>query len=394
MDLESDRIGVVTSGNRAEGMRRANASAVMRAVLGAGQASRAEIARRTGLSAPSVTKLTASLMEAGLLAEGGAQQPADLGRPSIPVRIERSRRVVLGVHIGLMRTTLGLVALDGGPLAQTALPHKDLSPEGIVGQAAEGVAAFLADNGGAGRVLGCGVSIGGWVDGGTVVEHRPLGWTDVPLRALLDGRLPGPVRVEQHVRATAEAELWFGAGREADDLVLVFVGQVVDAAIVLNRKIHSGPGSAAGGIDHLQVAPESGVECGCGRTGCLIAVASDAAVLAAAGGEPALEPVIAAARDGREDMRALLRDRAVMVGRALGTVIDLVNPSRVVLAGGVVQAEEYLDDLRAEAARCARRGRDVEGRIGATALGAGALVVAAAAPVLADVLTDPLGVLA
>lgn len=398
MTRESGRAGLVTSGNRAEGMRRANASAVLRAVLGQGGTSRAEITRQTGLSAPSVTKLTASLIEAGLLTEGETLPSADLGRPRVPVRIDRAHKAALGMHIGLERTTLGLVALDGTVLASEALLHNDLSPAGIVGQAVEGVGGFVRAHRTGRVILGTGVSIGGWVDDGVVVEHAPLGWANVALRDHLTGRVPGPVRLEQHVRATAEAELWFGAGRDTDDLVVIFVGHVVDAAIVLNRTIHRGPGSAAGGIDHLLVAPESTVACTCGRTGCLQAVAGDAALLLAAASrlglaDPDLDRLIAAAREGLPEADRLLRERAVMVGRAVATVVDLVNPGRVVLAGGVARDDGHLDDLRAEAVRLAHRGHDLAGRITATGLGPGALVVSAAAPVLAAVLSDPLGTL-
>ncbi|MFI6515780.1 ROK family transcriptional regulator [Spirillospora sp. NPDC050679] len=388
----------MTSGNRAEGMRRANASAVLRAVLGKGGVSRAEIVRQTGLSAPSVTKLTASLLEAGLLTEGEPLPSAELGRPRLPVRIDRTRRAALGVHIGLERTTLGLTALDGAVLAQRALHHHDLSPEGIVGQAADGVADFLREHRADREVLGTGVSIGGWVHEGTVVEHPSLGWSGVRLQELLSHRVPGPVRVQQHVRATAEAELWFGVGRHVDDLVVIFVGHVIDVAVVLNRTIHRGPGSAAGGIDHLPVAPESGAVCGCGRTGCLLAVANDAAVLAAAArrglGGLDLEGLIEAADAGSAAAAEVLADRAAMVGRAVAVVLDLVNPGRVVLAGGVAKAPAHLDRLRAEAVAWARRGDDIPDRIAATDLGPGALVVSAAAPLLAEVLADPLGTLA
>ncbi|MCP2341126.1 ROK family transcriptional regulator [Actinomadura rupiterrae] len=389
------RSGLVTSGSRAEGMRRANASAVLRAVLSGDGVSRADIVRRTGLSAPAVTKLTASLIASGHLAEAEPRHTTALGRPRVAIRIDRDRGAALGVHIGLERTTLGLVALDGTVLAEQALRHEDTSPNAIVEQAAEGVAAFLREHRGGRRMLGTGVSIGGWVDGGTVVEHAALGWTGVPLADLLGARVPGPLRMEQHVRATAEAELWFGAGRETDDLVIVFIGQVVDAALVLGRSIHRGPGSAAGGIDHLPVS-EGGPACGCGRTGCLSAVATDAALLAdarRAGLEASdLDHLIALARQGDEQAAALVGGRAKAVGRAVALLMDLVNPGRVVLTGGVVKAPEHLDELYAEAARRASRGRDgLADRIGATELGPDALVVSAAAPVLAGVLADPLG---
>lgn len=394
---------------RAEGMRRGNASAVLRAVLADGPLSRADIVRRTGLSAPSVTKLTAVLMDAGLLSEQ-APLEATQGRPRVPVRIAPRGPVALGVHIGLLRTTLGLVALDGTVISQYVLDHDgDLDPRRIAEQAVDGAREFVAARLGARTLLGTGISLGGWVDGetGTVVEHSALGWTDVRLLDLLDGRLPGPVVLDQNVRAAARAELWFGAGREADDFVYIFFGNILGAAVVVDRSVHRGPGAAAGGIEHLPVSGVEGTPCACCGAACLSAVASDAVlverarergILAAADEHLPLERLIAAARPagtGSGDLGAqdLLRTRARHAGRAVATVADLLNPSRVVLAGGIVAAEEYLTDLRAEVTDRVHRGWSADERIVPSTFGSGTLVVASAMPLLEGVYQDPIAAL-
>jgi predicted NBD/HSP70 family sugar kinase len=405
--------GLITTGQRAEYMRQGNASAVLRAVLAYGPVSRAEIARHTGLSAPSVTKLTSVLIEAGLLGELAPLEPTQ-GRPRVPLRVDPERTVALGVHIGLLRTTFGLVGLDGRILAERELAHPraaaELTPRRIVAQAAEGVAAFLDERLGGRRLVGTGVSIGGWVDGarGLVVEHGPLGWHDVPLLEELAGRLPGPVVLEQTVRAIARAELWFGVGREVDDFALVFVGNVLGAAIVVDRTVHRGPGAAAGGIEHLLATDDPSVRCPQCGTGCLSASAGDIALVedarragllepaAQAGAGPALdlERLVAAARpagsgSGDEAAQALLRRRARRAGRAIATLVDLLNPSRVVLAGGILVAEEYLDDLRAEVAARSHRGGAVVDDIVPAHFGARTLVRSSAVPVLERVITEP-----
>lgn len=244
--------GLITTGQRAEYMRQGNASAVLRAVLAYGPVSRAEIVRHTGLSAPSVTKLTAVLIEAGLLAELAPAEPTQ-GRPRVPLRVDGEHTVALGVHIDLLRTTFGLVGLGGRIIAEREIVHPAdparLGPRELVGRAAEAIGTFLRERLGERRLVGTGVSIGGWVDGasGLVVEHGPLGWRDVPLLAEFGDRLPGPVVLEQTVRAIARAELWFGVGREVDDFVLVFLGNVLGAAIVVDRTVHRGPGRRPAG---------------------------------------------------------------------------------------------------------------------------------------------------
>ncbi|WP_405017088.1 ROK family protein [Kitasatospora sp. NBC_00070] len=402
--------GLVTAGQRAQLMRQGNASAVLRAVLAHGPVSRAEIVRHTGLSAPSVTKLTAALMEVELLNELAPVEPTQ-GRPRVPLRVDGDRIVALGLHIGLLRTTFGLVGLDGSVIAERELPHHelpDLSPARITEQAVQGVRTFLAERLDGRRLVGTGVSIGGWVDGarGLVVEHGPLGWRGVNLPALLADRLPGPLVLEQTVRAIARAELWFGAGREVDDFVLVMIGNVLGAALVVDRTVHRGPGAAAGAIEHLLATDDPEVRCPVCGTGCLSAVASDTALVARArslgvipddpadGAALALERLVAAARpagSGTGDERAqeLLRTRARQVGRAVAGLVDLINPSRVVLAGGILVADEYLDELRTEVGRRSHRGLAVADDIVPAVFGARTLVRSSAVPVLERVITEP-----
>ncbi len=416
MDVRNDQPqGLVTAGQRAELMRQGNASAVLRAVLAHGPVSRAEIARHTGLSAPSVTKLTSTLVGAGLLGELPPMEPTQ-GRPRVPLRVDPDGTVALGLHIGLLRTTFGLVGLDGSIIAERELAHgelPDLTPARITRQAAEGVRAFLDERLGGRRLAGTGVTVGGWVDDaqGTVVEHGPLGWRGVPLLDLLAQHLPGPLLLEQTVRAIARAELWFGAGREVDDFVLVFIGNVSGAAIVVDRTVHRGPGAAAGAIDHLPATDDPAVRCPQCGTGCLSATASDTALVAraraagiipaapqGAGPEPdnlGLERLVAAARPagtGTGDPRAqeLLRLRARHAGRAISTIVDLVNPSRVVLAGGILIADEYLDELRREVACRSHRGEAVAADIVPAVFGSRTLVRSSAVPVLERVITEPL----
>jgi predicted NBD/HSP70 family sugar kinase len=251
------------------------------------------------------------------------------------------------------------------------------------------------------------------VDGarGLVVEHGPLGWRNVPLLAEFGDRLPGPVLLEQTVRAIARAELWFGVGREVDDFVLVFLGNVLGAAIVVDRTVHRGPGAAAGGIEHLPATDDPSVRCPRCGTGCLSASAGDIALLAQAraaglldprgrpgGGSLDLERLVAIARpagsgSGDERAQRLLRRRARRAGRAIATLVDLVNPSRVVLAGGILVADEYLDDLRAVVAERGHRGAAVAADIVPADFGARTLVRSSAVPVLERVITEPFSAL-
>ena len=378
---------------------RRNVASIMRTVLAHGPQPRARIAELTGLSAGTVTRLTARLTSAGLLDELAAVLgPAENGRPRVPLDLPTARSAVVGVHIGLLRTTVGLVDPRGTVLGQAVHQHHSHEPAELVAQAATGIEQLIGELGEGRRVLGVGVGIGGWVDTehGTVAEHQPLGWRDVPLGALLAAAVDRPLRLEGTVRAMALAESWYGAGTAADSMIELFIGNVVGSALALDRRIHRGPRSAAGTLTHLPVAGARGVRCDCGRTDCLHAVATDSAVLAlarasgVATGTEEIEDLARRAQAGEKAVATLLRRRARHVGRAAAILLDLVNPELVVLAGGPLLTPEYLSDARRELARHSQLGDQAAQRLVLSELGPHSLVLSSAAPFLDAYFTDPL----
>lgn len=381
-----------------EHMRRRNVSAVLRALLAQGPIARSEIARLTSLSGGTVTKLVSPLLASGLLREEGTHTAGgQLGRPRVPVDLDAQARAVVGLHIGLLRTTVGLADLRAGVIAERLTPHASTDPLAVLREAREAVEGLVQEEGAGRTVLGVGASIGGWLeyDTGVVVEHPTLGWREVPAGAAL-AALDLPVRLDSSVRAHALAEMWFGAATGRRSVVHLFVGNIVGAAVVIDRAIHHGPRSAAGHLTHFPIEGVRGPKCICGRSNCLGAVASDVGMLAlgreagtVAEGET-LEGLIDRARAGDDAARQLLRERAQRVGQAVAVILDLINPDLVVLAGGLIAAPEYLPELRAEAARRTHVVADLDRRVVMTALGEHGLVASSAALVLDAYFDDPL----
>lgn len=371
-------------------LRRDNTASLVQLVLTSGALSRAEIATRLGLSQGTVSKIVAPLVAAGLLSEQQPQAPGG-GRPRVPVDVEPLARFAIGLHFGMARTTAGLVDLRGGVRATLVRSRRAASVAKLAAQAAELVNELRA-HAPAGSVLGVGATTGGWVDAesGTVLENEALGWRDAPLRDVLGTRLDLPVFVESSVRAQAAAELWFGCAQQARSTVQLFVGNVIDAAVTVDRVVLGGLRSAAGVIAHLRVSD------GAGQSGPLAEVATDAAVVRAAradgliGPDDALPELVALARrKSGGPAAALLRRRATQVGQAVGLLVDLLDPELVVLAGGVLAIPEHIAEIRETLGAHAERGWD-PARVVPTSLGADMLVNSSAAVVLGAYAADPL----
>lgn len=380
-------------------VRQQNYSAILRAVMRHGPIARSELSGLTGMTTGTMTKLTSLLCEAGLLRELPAEAAhGALGRPRTPMVVDDRTHRVVGVHFGLRRTTVCLLDLRGTLLAEVRLPHRGRRGfEPLVAQAVEGIQELVSRN--AGKILGVGASTGGWVDrrAGVVRDHRVLRWRDVPLRDALGGSLGLPTEVDSSFRALAMAERWFGGAQGVDDLIGLFVGNVVGAGFVLGGRVFSGYQAAAGTVDHLSVGVTAADACSCGRRDCLHVAASDLAVLAHArrdgviGARATLEHLVQAARDGDVRADGLLVARAELVGVAVGTLIDMLDPEVVIVSGGVVDAPEYLRSVQRGARVYLRDKRpvDVDSVVRLSAFGTDGVAVSAASVILDRIYAAP-----
>ena len=199
----------------------------------------------------------------------------------------------------------------------------------------------------------------------SIVSMAPnLGWVNLPVRAELERRLPGKaVLLENDVRAAALGEHRLGAGHGYRSMLAVFIGSGVGGGLIVDNRLYHGAQGGAGEIGHMVVAA-GGPRCGCGRAGCLEAMAARAAVGryirndVAHGHRTALTEILhgdllaltsrdlalAVARSDAVAIRAARRS-ARYAGLAIGSVVNLIDPGIVVIGGGITEAvgQAYVD---------------------------------------------------
>lgn len=382
-------------------LRRQNLSAILRTLLTGGPAARSELSRATGLAPGTVTRLTAELIAAGMVHEQpSVVQTRQPGRPRLPVAIDDRTLRAAGVHIGVLRTTIGLVDLAGGIVAERELKHRSRKPQSIIRQAATGLRALI-DAEPPGSVLGLGASLSGPVDpaSGVVPEHSALGWHDVALRDELESGVRLPVVLDSTMRALPLAETWFTGAGASPSMLHVFVGNVVGAALLIDGKPVLGTGSAAGYLDHLPTRVRTKRRCECGRDDCLLASAGDVVVVEEARARGILAPgedleeLHALAEGGDPAADRLLRRRAELVGAAVALLVEVLDPDVVVLGGGVVKGSRYLEDIRRSVAENARRPLAIppEDLVRPTSFGSHAVMFSSAALFLDTFYRNPTG---
>lgn len=314
------------------------AQSVALAVLRHGPIARAELARRLGLSSPSLTRLTKELIKARLIRERPAEQRAATGRPSLPLEINGEAAQFIGIKI-VAGTAYGVVTdLRGAVLERRRIGSRARVPSSFLGRVAELITAFRAEYP---RVVGVGVGIGGPVLDGSTVQHAHfLGWGEVDVGAILSASAGLPVTVHNDVKALTLAQHWFGAGRGCRSLVVITVGVGFGCGLVINDALVDGDRGISGEVGHWQLLAD-GPECGLGHRGCasVLLTSSALAQLAgrAAGTTFTFTEFLRLAREGDPTVSMVLDTSAYQLGLLVARIADLVAPERIVLCGDGVE---------------------------------------------------------
>lgn len=221
-------------------------------------------------------------------------------------------------------------------------------------------------------------------------------WKGRNLKEELERVLGVTVFVENDANAAGLGEFVFGAGKGAKSLVFVALGTGIGGAVILNGELVRGSSFAAGELGHISIDP-NGLRCGCGNYGCIELYASGPAIAQRAreyvlkGAKTKLstmvapeeltaEHVVRAAQEGDLLAQSVLAEAGRLLGVTLAGVVNLLNPDRIVIGGGVAQAGEWiLEPVRWEVKRRALPDATKNLKILQAALGTNAGVLGAAA---------------
>ncbi|MDH6538652.1 ROK family transcriptional regulator [Streptomyces lavendulae] len=317
-------------------------TAVLALLLAEGPLSRVELARRTGLSSTAITKAARPLIDDGYLHELAPERTAPgAGRPVNPLAVTPDREFFVGVKISDDRLFGVVCDLRARVRATAGRTLGDCRPEAVgalltelVGELLDAEPAFRE------RTRHLGIAVSGDVDraDGRVRFSGRLGWSDVPLAAMVSASTGLTVTVENDVKALTIAEhWWFGEGVGTGYFALVTIGAGIGSAIVVNGQLVKGAYGVAGEMGHIRVDP-AGPRCRCGSAGCAEAIASSGAILDAVRRGTGLagltfDQAVEMARDGNPVAREAFARAGRAIGVAIATLVNLVGPERVVVSG-------------------------------------------------------------
>lgn len=336
-----------------------------------GQAARSEITNALNVSAASTTTVTADLIAAGFLKEvDGQPRESGRGRPRIALKVTPDAAYVIGIKLAFGRHTAVLTDFTGVVLANASLPSSDTrrSVEHLCRETRELVAELLKDcNLSLSDVQKVGIGLPGTIDHNAAA----LNWSPLLLGrnenliAEVSEALGVGVVLDNDANMLTLAELWFGEGRRMSNFAVVTIESGVGMGLAVGNKLYRGAHGMGLELGHTKVALDGSL-CKCGKRGCLEAYLADFAlvrqaatvldldVITASNAEAVLTLLSQEARAGNPAALEIFRRAARYLALALSNVVQLFDPSTIILSGSRMQYNQlYAQDVLAEMKRFA-----------------------------------------
>ncbi len=333
-------------------LRDLNVSLLIELVHRSGPVSRADLARQSGLSAPTVSTIVGQLLDRGIFIEV-AMAPSNGGRPPVLLKVDPKAGYVIGIKLRGDGLTTVVCDLDTQVMATQEASASLVGDPGAAIQAIEEETrkALRAAGVPRSKVLGVGIGLSGIIDSsqGVCRFSHLLQWHDAELAQPLRRRLRLPVWVDNDMNTLAVAEKWAGDASTARDFVTLSVGRGIGLGIVIDRSLYRGATGGSGEFGHMIVEP-GGPKCECGRFGCLEALVGEDAMRRRVGErlghEITRNQFIALALDGDGATLEVLDSAGRKLGLAVANMVTLLNPELLIICGeGTDLGNAFLDPV-------------------------------------------------
>ncbi len=340
-----------------------------------GGISRVELARKMGITRAAVTAIINDLTRTNQVREVEGTYPT--GRKPIVLEINPNLGYVLGIDIGATHISMLIANFAAHIIYEVEIPNEIADgPEVCLAR----VNQLIEDGLKTAEIplekisaITVGVPGPVIIESGLVAEPPIMpGWNMYPIRATLAKRWGRPINLANDAELGALGEWAYGAGRGHANLAYIKVGRGIGAGLIINNKIYHGSTGSAAEIGHITIS-ETGPICSCGNRGCLEALAGGKAIsrkgieavqkglrTELAQVQPvesiSARDVIIAASQGDHAAQQILMDTGRHLGTAISSLVNLFNPSVVIIGGQVAQ----IGDLMLEPIRATVRKRSLK----------------------------------
>ena len=269
----------------------------------------------------------------------------------------------IGIDVGGTNVKIALVNDKGNIIYSNSIPTRaEMGYEYTINNMKEAISELIKETKSDKKSIeGIGFGFPGQIDyqkGIVRLAPNIPGWVEVPIAEIMEKEFGIPTRVDNDVRCAALGELNYGAGIGCENLICITVGTGIGSGLIINSKLVRGASNAAGEIGHIKLDMHGGPLCGCGDRGCLEAFASGPSIVAMAeeyikGGKstkyrelanPDITPYIVseAAKQGDPVAKRIFTIVGEYIGIGLASVVNLLNPEKIIIGGGVAAAGDLL----------------------------------------------------
>jgi glucokinase-like ROK family protein len=333
--------------------------------------SRADLVKKSGLSAPTITRIVDSLINKEELVVSLGMGNSKGGRPPVLLKFDGKRNYVIGIDLGATITRGVLSNLDGKFISEIEFPTKLTEGYEVILDDVADLINKLAEskpNIKRKRVYGVGIAVAGLVDlNKKIVEYSPdFNWTQVDIIKALESKVDFPVIFDNVTRLMALGGMCFGKGQKRQNFICINVGYGIGSGIIVNGKLLTGSDGFAGEFGHITMDKDSDIQCSCKKYGCLEALASGKAIALTAqsrlargqdsilkdmsGGDYSkvtAKMVADAAKEGDEMALNVFTRAMEYIGLGISNLIGIFNPDLIVIGGGVSLAGDiFFDNIR------------------------------------------------
>ena len=375
---------------------------VLKTIYSNGQISRADIARSTNLTPPTISDLVGKLIKDGLVKEIG-HAPSSSGRRAILLDVVDDSRQIVGIDLSRQDFRGALANLRG-----KIENRLDLNLGRKDGEEALSLVFALIDKlveTAKSPLLGIGIGAPGLIDAseGILQQAVNLNWRHIPLRNILHERYRLPVYMANDCQAAALAEYTFGRDLESENelpLVVINMGWGVGAGIIIDGKLLHGTPVGAGEIGHVKVI-DGGMQCACGNYGCLETVASSQAITKRMSAIMADNPhsslkkfvtdpskitsenVIEALENGNKDVQQIIYKAGEALGIAAANLVSVLGSCRILIHSKIARSNPLLvETIRETLSQRTLPSLVRATEVGVTSLGSDNVILGASALVL------------
>lgn len=347
-------------------INRINKIKILKTIYQEGEISRAKIAQKTRISAPTVTRIVNHLIDEVNLIKKIGKGDSSGGRKPILLKFNNDDNYIIGIDIGTTHVDGILTNLKSEIVKKIRIPTDGNLELNSIVEKLEVIIKKLASNEVAkqNKIYGIGIAAAGLInkDNG-VIEYSPdFHWNNVDLVEILQKFTDLPIILDNVSRVMALGELWYGIGSNYNNFAVVNVGYGIGAGIILDDKLFYGSKGYAGEFGHITIDKNSMLVCECGDKGCLEALASGRAIAKRARmgiesninselvelvddkdfSQITAKKVAEAARDGDLYSLNIIHKAAEDLGLGIKNLINLFNPEAIVIGGGVSNAGKLL----------------------------------------------------